>query len=86
MTWHLSLKPDSDLTSRPREMKERREPCYCGPKSLTCRENWLTTPSPHSSIDDDTAKSMCMRCVGSVGLEDRPKRFPGLQLRLQIGV
>jgi len=40
-----------------RDEKERCNPCYCGPKSLTCRENSLETASPHSSVDNDTAKS-----------------------------
>lgn len=35
------------------------------------RENLLET---HSLIDDDAGKSMSMRCVGIVGLEDRAKQ------------
>lgn len=40
-----------------------------------CRENLLETTSPH--FPDDTAKSMTMRCLGIVGLEDGPKRVSG---------
>ena len=42
-----------------------------------CRENLLETPSLHSSIDDDAAKSVSMRCVGIVGLEDCAKQVSG---------
>ena len=39
------------------------------------RYNLLETTSPHSS--DDTAKSVSMRCLEIVGLEDGPKRVSG---------
>ena len=42
---------------------------------MMCRENVLETTSPHFS--DDTAKSVSMRWLGIVGLEDRPKRISG---------
>ena len=43
-----------------RDERERREPCYCGPKSLTCKGNSLETTN---------------RCpCDIVGLKDRAKQ------------
>ena len=78
VTWGLSLRPGQGIDVQRcmilRDERERREPCYRGPKSLMYRENLLGT---HSLIDDNAGKSMSMRCVGIVGHEDRPKQVPG---------
>ena len=78
VTWGLSLRPGQGIDVQRcmilRDERERREPYYRGPKTLTYREKLLET---HSLIDDDAGQSMSMRCVGIVQLENRAKQVSG---------
>ena len=54
-------------------------------KKLDVQGEFVGETEPPFSIDDDTAKSVSMRCVGIVGIDDRAKRLPGFEVVLDCG-